>query len=69
MLAHAHLQGREQEITLADLVHVADNEQKAWFQQKESYQVQQPCHLYVKSTLECKLCMVLIRCARLFRTF
>lgn len=39
MLACAYLQGREQEITIADLVHVASEEQQAWFQQKETYQV------------------------------
>lgn len=45
MLAFACLQGREQEITLSDLVHVASKEQEAWFQQKESYQVQLSCRL------------------------
>ena len=45
MLACAYMQGREQEITLSDLVHVASEEQKAWFQRKESYQVQALCLL------------------------
>lgn len=45
MLTFACLQGREQEITLSDLVHVASKEQEAWFQQKESYQVQLSCRL------------------------
>ena len=44
MLASACLQGREQEVTIADLVHVASEEQQAWFQQKGSYQV---FHLHV----------------------
>lgn len=55
MLACAYLQGREQEITLSDLVHVAGEEQKAWFQRKESYQVRASAYNF---SLECKLCMV-----------
>jgi len=38
----AGLQGREQEITLSDLHHVAEEEQKAWFDETSSRQVVLP---------------------------
>ena len=33
------MQGREQEVTLADLHHIAEEEQKAWFDEADSRQV------------------------------
>ena len=47
------LQGREQEITLSDLVHVAEEQQHAWFQDRPNCQVSQPCQLH--SVLEATL--------------
>lgn len=45
MLAGVSFQGREQEITLSDLVHVAEEQQHAWFQHRADCQVSQPCQL------------------------
>ncbi len=33
------MQGREQEVTLTDLHHIAEEEQKAWFDEADSRQV------------------------------
>lgn len=33
------LQGREQEVTLSDLHHIAEEEQQAWFDETDSRQV------------------------------
>lgn len=61
MLACLCLQGREQEITIADLVHVASEEQQAWFQQKETYQVPSLGQLHARCL--CSQSFTLFTCA------